>query len=217
MPWINGHIRKIMNKRYRWTPQTGKGSTMECIQETEKQSYWKQEFKNVTKCSSKDFWKLVSKITHKKKETIIGPVKDHWWFPSISFIYLFIIEVPQKKSMKWSLLWSNYQQVLFSFPSTLSSNLKRHWHEFQLLVICYVDNDRFVAFYTQFFYQVLTYVVLLPSWTKQFIWIVLFPFLKMSGFVWSATTFSCSCVLFIEAVWVLASPSVTCKTCAFLS
>lgn len=50
---------------------------MECIQETEKQSYWKQEFKNVTKCSSKDFWKLVSKITHKKKETIIGPVKDH--------------------------------------------------------------------------------------------------------------------------------------------
>lgn len=28
---------------------------MECIQETEKQSYWKQEFKNVTKCSSKDF------------------------------------------------------------------------------------------------------------------------------------------------------------------
>lgn len=59
---------------------------MERIQEAEKNrdtrllreaeaNYWKQEFKN-TKCS-KDFWKLVSKITHNEKETIIGPIKDH--------------------------------------------------------------------------------------------------------------------------------------------
>ena len=37
-------------------------------------NYWRQEFQN-TECS-KDFWKLVARITHKKKPNNTGPIAD---------------------------------------------------------------------------------------------------------------------------------------------
>ena len=37
-------------------------------------NYWRQEFNNTE--SSKDFWKLVARITHKKKLNNIGSIAD---------------------------------------------------------------------------------------------------------------------------------------------
>ena len=87
LPWMNSHIRKIMNKRYKVLKRAKQTRSAEHWAEYKKlrnqvtkllreseANYWRQEFKN-TKCS-KDFWKLVSTITHKKKPSTIGPLKD---------------------------------------------------------------------------------------------------------------------------------------------
>ena len=51
-------------------------------------------------------------------------------------------------------------------------------------------------------------VVSLPSSSRQFTRILLFPFFRINGNVWNATTFSRVCAVSIVAVCVLGSPAV---------
>ena len=87
LPWMNSHIRKTMNKRYNILKQAKETGSKEQWEEYKKlrnevtkllreaeAHYWRQEFKNTE--SSKDFWKLVAKITHTKKLNNIGPIVD---------------------------------------------------------------------------------------------------------------------------------------------
>ena len=80
LPWMNSHIRKTMNKRYKILKRAKESGSKvlwdeykklrnevtKLLRDTEA-NYWRQEFQN-TECS-KDFWKLVARITKKKKET----------------------------------------------------------------------------------------------------------------------------------------------------
>ena len=87
LPWMNFHIRKTMNKRYNIPKRAKETGSKELWDEYKKlrnevtkllrepeTHYWRQEFNN--KDSSKDFWKLVARITHKKKLNNIGPIAD---------------------------------------------------------------------------------------------------------------------------------------------
>ena len=81
LPWINSHILKTMNKCY---------NILKRAKETRSKELW-DEYKKLTRLlreaeanywtkhnteSSKDFWKLVAKIIHKKKLNNIGPIAD---------------------------------------------------------------------------------------------------------------------------------------------
>ena len=84
---MNSHIRKTVNKRcniLKGAKETGskelwdeykkqRNEVTKLIREVEA-NYWRQEFNNTE--SSKDFWKLVARITHKKKLNNIGPIAD---------------------------------------------------------------------------------------------------------------------------------------------
>lgn len=87
LPWMNSHIRKTTNKRYRTLKRAKESGSKDLWDEYKKlrnevtkllrdaeANYWSQEFQNTE--SSKDFWKLVSRITHKKKLNNIGPIAD---------------------------------------------------------------------------------------------------------------------------------------------
>ena len=84
---MNSHIRKTMNKRYNILKRAKETGSKELWEEYKKlrnevtkllreaeAKYWRQEFKNTE--SSKDFWRLVARITHKKKLNNIGPIVD---------------------------------------------------------------------------------------------------------------------------------------------
>lgn len=86
LPWMNSH-RKIMNhwfKVLKYVKQTGSKASWEEYRKLRNEvtsvlriaeaNYWKQEFKNAN--FSKDFWKLVGKLTNKKKQSLIGPIRD---------------------------------------------------------------------------------------------------------------------------------------------
>lgn len=87
LPWMNSHIRKTMNKRYNilkraketgskelWAEYKKLRNEVTKLLREEEANYWRQEFNNTE--SSKDFWKLVARITHKKKLNNIGPIAD---------------------------------------------------------------------------------------------------------------------------------------------
>jgi len=87
LPWMNSHIRKTLNKRYRTLKCAKESGSKDLWDEYKKlrnevtkllrdaeANYWSQEFQNTE--SSKDFWKLVATITHKKKLNNIGPIAN---------------------------------------------------------------------------------------------------------------------------------------------
>ena len=88
LPWVNGDVRKIMNKRYRaflsWQKDKSNCALKRKYQDLRNQarkelriaetSYWKDQFKKAN--ANKDFWKLVNKLKRKQKNCRIGPLKD---------------------------------------------------------------------------------------------------------------------------------------------
>ena len=87
LPWMNSHIRNTMHKRYNILKRAKETGSKELWDEHKKlrnevtkllreaeANYWRQEFNNTE--SSKDFWKLVARITHKKKLNNIVPIAD---------------------------------------------------------------------------------------------------------------------------------------------
>ena len=88
LPWIDGKIRKEMNKRYKllkacdgtdksshtWLEyKKVKNKVTRMIRKSEAQ-YWKKQYKEVQE--PKDFWKLVNKIKGKKTYATIGLLND---------------------------------------------------------------------------------------------------------------------------------------------
>ena len=88
LPWVNGDVRRIMNKRYRallnWQKDKSNCALKRKYQDLRNQtrkelriaetSYWKDQFKKTN--TNKDFWKLINKVKRKQKDCRIGPLKD---------------------------------------------------------------------------------------------------------------------------------------------
>ena len=89
LPWMNGDIRKLMNKRYKLLKQAQKTQDPEDFEKYKalrsqvnialrkaESKYWKDLLKSKDK-GSRDFWKIVKKMTGKERQDKrMGPLRD---------------------------------------------------------------------------------------------------------------------------------------------
>ena len=89
LPWMNGDIRKLMNKRYKLRKQAQKTKDPEDFEKYKvlrnqvnialrkaESKYWKDLLKSKDK-GSRDFWTIVKKMTGKEQQDKrMGPLRD---------------------------------------------------------------------------------------------------------------------------------------------
>ena len=87
LPWVNGDVGKIMNKRYRtllnWQKDESNCALKRKYQDLRNQARKELRIAETTHCkdqfkkanTNKDFWKLVNKVKKKQKYCRIGPLK----------------------------------------------------------------------------------------------------------------------------------------------
>ena len=89
LPWMNGEIRKEMNKRYKllkkakttkretdWLAYKSKKNAVTNMLRKAEQKHWEESLNDAHGKGTKSFWKVVKKLNGKNKKETIGPIEN---------------------------------------------------------------------------------------------------------------------------------------------